>query len=345
MTLAVSYLDFGRVVHASDRLLVTRLRGQLPNPFDRLSNKTVLFSAADGMFALSYTGAAYLEEIPTDTWVAQELWGNPISEWSMGVPAITLRGEGDSISIFSAMPKLAGRLQAVHMGSGPFDLDISGWCWKRDRRRARPFHARITNRVAPGHQFSIQGHVRNWYAESLMSPDGHRLRKVVAECIGWPVKPEAMDVTLGRIGRSQSADETISAVVGLMEGAAGERGSTVGSNYLVIYMPRPSHGKIYVLNRPTMAAQLKIDGEPTQAALSPWIVTRFQLRAPAVLIGSWPVEANGMEILLVGSPPAGDRYVSLLDTLERPDARGKRAVRPNLSTHRKWPSLPPTPAD
>lgn len=66
------------VFHISDRLLSQRTAGTAL-PFDLNSNKSVIFCATDAHVVAAYTGRAYLDNIPTDTFIAQSLLGQPLS--------------------------------------------------------------------------------------------------------------------------------------------------------------------------------------------------------------------------------------------------------------------------
>src|SRR5687768_3299290 len=65
VTLILDWLRRSYVYQVSDRLLST------PNgPFDRTSNKTVVYVACDGYTSMTYTGAAFIGRTPTDEWIA-----------------------------------------------------------------------------------------------------------------------------------------------------------------------------------------------------------------------------------------------------------------------------------
>lgn len=61
------------VVQVSDRLVTDGGREH-----DRLANKTALFQATDGLFAISYAGPANFKDLPTDVWIAQTLYGKEL---------------------------------------------------------------------------------------------------------------------------------------------------------------------------------------------------------------------------------------------------------------------------
>lgn len=69
MTLHLTALTPTYVLQVSDRRL-TRLDTRQTYP---LANKNVVFAASDGIVTIGYTGPAYLEGVPTDTWIACKL--------------------------------------------------------------------------------------------------------------------------------------------------------------------------------------------------------------------------------------------------------------------------------
>ena len=88
-----------RAFHVSDRLL-TQSVGTTENPryqeFDPLSNKTVVLRTPDAFVVFGYSGRAYLDGMPTDSWIAQSLMGTSLTGgsfvWHLGgdPPAIPL---------------------------------------------------------------------------------------------------------------------------------------------------------------------------------------------------------------------------------------------------------------
>jgi hypothetical protein len=68
---------------ATDRL-VSRSRVA----FDRAANKNLLYSAPDATVLLAYTGSAYIENLPTDEWIARSITG--VQEPSPPLPGTPL---------------------------------------------------------------------------------------------------------------------------------------------------------------------------------------------------------------------------------------------------------------
>ena len=70
MTLNLTLLTTTYVMQVSDRRLTDLLSG---GEFDAVANKNVVYLARDGIFTICYSGPAYLEGVPTDTWIACKL--------------------------------------------------------------------------------------------------------------------------------------------------------------------------------------------------------------------------------------------------------------------------------
>jgi hypothetical protein len=77
MTQILSVVTRKCVFHASDRLLTQTSEVQTTD-FDRNSNKTIVFCARDAQVVVGYSGRAYLDNLPTDTFIAQALIGIPL---------------------------------------------------------------------------------------------------------------------------------------------------------------------------------------------------------------------------------------------------------------------------
>ena len=68
MTQIVSAFLKGLAFQVSDRLVT-----QAHREFDPQYNKTVVFRASDGIVSIGFAGHAYLENLPTDTWIVKTL--------------------------------------------------------------------------------------------------------------------------------------------------------------------------------------------------------------------------------------------------------------------------------
>lgn len=73
MTLIVTIATPRVVLQAGDRLLTRKSSTGGYESFDPVSNKSILYEAADGLFTLSYSGRAHIGTRTTDEWIAAAL--------------------------------------------------------------------------------------------------------------------------------------------------------------------------------------------------------------------------------------------------------------------------------
>jgi hypothetical protein len=85
-------------MQVSDRL-VTEIRpaDRATRPFDALSNKSIIFRALNAIVSMGYVGSAYVDRKPTDEWIAEQLWGEPLTDRTPDGRMI--HGEGPTGSI------------------------------------------------------------------------------------------------------------------------------------------------------------------------------------------------------------------------------------------------------
>ena len=77
MTLVLTALFPAAVVQVSDRLATLQGSGR---PHDSLANKSVICQTSDGLFAFGYSGPAYINDMTTDRWLAETLWGGELPQ-------------------------------------------------------------------------------------------------------------------------------------------------------------------------------------------------------------------------------------------------------------------------
>jgi hypothetical protein len=70
MTLVLSLATPAYLLHVSDRLV-----SRTGVPHDRLAHKTVVLRGTDGLLVFGCTGLAFVDGVPTDTWIADVLSG------------------------------------------------------------------------------------------------------------------------------------------------------------------------------------------------------------------------------------------------------------------------------
>ena len=128
MTLVISVATPGYGLHVSDRLV-----SRAGAPYDALSNKTVVFRATDGLIVLGYTGAAFLDKIPTDTWIADVVSGGMCADADGAIMHGTfpIRDTGSTLAELSQRLR-TGRIFDVLHGA----VCATGWQWNARRAHA-----------------------------------------------------------------------------------------------------------------------------------------------------------------------------------------------------------------
>src|SRR5207253_2787336 len=111
-------------LHVSDRLV-----SKGGTPHDLLANKTVLLRAADGLLALGYTGPAYIEGKPTDTWIAETVSGTVLGhEGAVRMGTSPIRDIGWSLHLLCQRLRADPDFQRIG-GS----VSGVGWQWNPKR--------------------------------------------------------------------------------------------------------------------------------------------------------------------------------------------------------------------
>jgi len=280
VTLIVSLIGARGVVQACDRRTSWRPRKHLKE-FDAFANKTVLFLAREAAVSMSYTGLAFLDDIPTDQWMAECLRGDPLPRqpggedpgmWQMvlGMPA-------NWPSIDSALHRLTvelerayGRLPADERGE-PLHIVVVGVRWASDQ--AKPFNASI-QKEATRLTFSLK-----W--DTAAPIRGGRIIYAPAVHVS-SARRKAMYARLHTL----TLEETEAAFVELIRQIA-EWNQAVGPHLTTVCIHPPRQGVIDVRFRsaPRIKRRKAVRGGGTQVAYSPWVISPMTRQAPTEVGG------------------------------------------------------------
>ncbi|AXH50496.1 hypothetical protein SEA_RUTHY_33 [Gordonia phage Ruthy] len=127
MTLILGGVTRGYAFHASDRLITRTRQKNETEAWDLASNKTVIVTGADCWLVIGYTGLAYLDDIPTDQFIAQAIAGTTnmvgMGGWhqppeQLHYRAITSRIEHAMAAAYNRLPVAARRYQTTLLGVG-----------------------------------------------------------------------------------------------------------------------------------------------------------------------------------------------------------------------------------
>ena len=132
VTLVIATASRYFAVMVSDRMVTVSQDRRPIRIFDPSSNKSIVFISSDCVLLFGYTGFAYLDQIPTDQWIAQELWGAPIvADDSGSVPMVGGRRPGRK-QINQILYGLRNRLRATP-GGDQVEIMAVGYRYCRNR--------------------------------------------------------------------------------------------------------------------------------------------------------------------------------------------------------------------
>lgn len=164
MTQILGVVTRGRAFHVSDRL-VTRKTGYEFEEYDVLSNKTVVFGASNAIVTIGYSGQAFIEGLPTDSWIAKSLIDLPeVPESLMWRPSRELKWP----SIGEALERLRHKAES-ELSRSTIDQSIApkfsvvGWSWKtfaNNRTLGYPLLCEIE--IESSSTYSIKYSAKHW---------------------------------------------------------------------------------------------------------------------------------------------------------------------------------------
>lgn len=286
MTLILTHSSAAGVLQVSDRLL-----NQNGQPFDALSNKSVLFLAKNGLIALGYTGRAYIDSTPTDRWIARKLArDDTLQDDGFGALQTGFELPQSWMQVREAILYLGHELMKAFtrpknlLGLKFLAIDIQGWQWptkgwRWELRRARPVRYLLHNDPVPG-VFAIETTPRYWGWET-----GHFA--FTATPSGW-LKSEMNADSMQRLQNAVSLEEIEEILVETVREVSKKHPGMVGPHCLSITLPRPS---ISQLVKSSYLPELST-GTPAELVpgYTPWVIAPDTVLSPTVVNGPGELE-------------------------------------------------------
>lgn len=304
MTQHLAFVHRDGVVHVSDRLVTADGSGA---PFDSLANKAVLLEANDAFVSMGYTGVAYLEDMPSDQWIAGVVWGQPLTASGFSTGGALLLGD-----VGYLVRRLVEQLARVaredaQLRSHGITILGAGFQWKRKTGRVRPVAFRIICGNGAVRVFRIP---RRWEP-----PDTFRL--IAAPAIDDARRQQLFASLTGRLDKEQII-ETLSGAIRQIADAK----PTVGHHCMAVFVPRGSA-------RPALTRFLPDPKSPSSpgsgavvsgipAAFSPYVVCAGRLIHPTELAGHWFIEGGRITVEMQGADLPPDRASGALKSVTRP---------------------------
>jgi len=285
MTLILTRAFYRSIIQVSDRAITVESQ-----PYDLLSNKALICLLPDALIAISYTGLAYINTLPTDQWIAQAISG--VSYNTPSKPSALAIGDlGTKIRIGPMLQSLKDKFNSTISNLGnrerrtwetyPFVIVIDGWQWN-SKGHHRPVLYRLVKQ--PGSiKIGITMRPRNWYVDRrlkvIMTPHGHlddsELNQLLSDVFGVP-PPVALS-------RMADAIQFVSS-----------RSSLVGPHSVAIWLPPPTRRYAEVHYIPGTR-----DPEQIPVAYSPWVIGPGYVHAPSEITGDYSDQIGNLQIKFV----------------------------------------------
>jgi hypothetical protein len=296
MTLIVSCLySESFVAQITDRRVTT----QSGKPFDELSNKTLIYWAKDAIVSMAYTGPAYIEDWPTDAWIAWKLWGKSLDRFNNTGGGNIIRVPPHQYHIGQAIRLLESELKASEIArtKSAFELHIVGWKWKLGKSslkgKKRPIPVQWMMVQKPDNEIKTQyiAHKRHPLLALHAAPDrnitidnlegiSERIRRSLADSRGAPWED-----------RSRKIEDEV--VKSIRDVAAAN--PFIGQDCMSVLIA-PPHRQPFVRVRfftesVYRARDLGVKSAPEQyeASFSPWIIGPSSAMAPQLILAEWSV--------------------------------------------------------
>lgn len=329
MTQILGAIAWRHAFHVGDRLVTQKRKGSY-EPFDSRANKSIVFRAKNAIVAIGYSGLAFIDGYPTDTWIISTLLGRPPEEYasitSLADDSFSWKGINESVRRLKiGYEEAYKRLSSAERKAGPQFFNIVGWMYDKRRGRNRPFFCEMrSNPANPARLDASYGkHSWAWDRKFMLqtTPDIPRTH------VEWTRKKLA---TQG----NKSPDEFERILIAAIRRIAKER-QTVGSTCMCIQI-RPFAETQVVVRYANPRTEDKIlppsSGKRTVPieAYSPYVVAPPTIWAPSHIHGgdAWSQEMYGYKFSwkLVGLNREKRPTQFFRGTQPRPDdpLRGKR---------------------
>jgi hypothetical protein len=267
MTLILTLPSARYVLQVSDRL-TTRAQ----DPFDRHSNKNVIFLARDALVSIGYSGHAYLNGVPTDQWIAQTLRGEDLSRpeergtFTVGRVARWL-DIGESVELLRREYERVFSSPPMSIQKSDQLLVLAGWQW--NRRLTRPIALAIHNTDSDSRQtFKIERSPRHW----------KRGQFYIGQIPSSHLSTESLEELLVQLRQVlASPDKTESLLISTVRRVANESTpAVIGQDCMSILLPPPSSHTVLVRYVPLVEERAVITHGRLQrqvpVAFSPFII-------------------------------------------------------------------------
>jgi hypothetical protein len=307
VTLVISVATPGCALHVSDRLV-----SKAGAPYDAYANKTIVFRATDGLVAIGYTGAAFLDGIPTDTWIADVVSGGVCA----GLDGAIMHGTFPIRDTGSTLAELSQRLRASLVFEALHGVVCAtGWQWNARRKRAycRPV-LWVLNRDSGALRW------RQYMPRHL--PE--RRTQFRMFWIGdWPLGDEAWSDLVTSVGAAgPDVDLVEDMIVNRIREASEQRVGSIGGHCMsVVVKPGAGYPNARVRFLPATPHFARAFDQDVDVAFTPWMVAPDAIHAPALTVSGLNC-GQGLLTYAIEAPDVPDEQIlkGAFQTQRRPSS-------------------------
>jgi hypothetical protein len=275
MTLVLAVATPAYALHVSDRLVS---KGGAPH--DPLANKTVVFRATDGLVAFGYTGPAFIEGVPTDTWLADAISGGCCvdDDGAMRYGDFPVRDVGPTLRL--VCQRLRDQPLFQRFGG---EVSAGGWQWDGKRESAL-----VRDVLWVLHSGS--GRLQWQQLVPRHAPERKEVFRMVWTG-DWALTPKDWRQLLSEVGACGDEWQRVQQLlVRAIRQASDEKPGTIGRHCMSVLLRPWLFPNALVRFLPDGPHQGTAFGETIGTAYSPWMVAPDAIHAPAVLVGGLACE-------------------------------------------------------
>lgn len=294
MTLVLSVATPAYSLQVSDRLV-----SKGGEPFDPLANKSVVLRATDGLLAFGYTGLAFLDGMPTDTWIADRISGGACAEigGALAYGSFAVRDVGSSLLALSE--PLQGH-QGFHEYGG--EICAVGWQWDGKRQSA----------MVRDVLWRLQGQGKKLRWSQLVPrhlPERGEVFRMSATG-NWALSAESWQTLLARVaGAGADWERAEKLLVEAIRASAEHAPGSIGAHCMSILLRPWVFPNALVKFLPKSPHQGDAMGQSVEVSYSPWMVAPDAIHAPAVSVGGLSCEQGLLPYTMEAPPPPADQVL------------------------------------
>jgi hypothetical protein len=323
MTLILTFGTPRYIIQVSDRFVT---QGQ--RLFDPVSNKTVIYYAKNAIVSIGYSGLAYLEDVPTDQWIAQKMRGEDrYPESEPGKPPAMISGRAQHwLDIGRSMELIRHDCGEVFSRVAPQvrprqQFAIAGWQWRCRGRRgmARPIVCEVGNSEEPSgrHVFRAECGPRYWHWEGR----NRLFLSWIPDCN--PLSASEMSNLEDELKRTWPSPDASGRLLVETIRLAARKSSSVGPDCMCVFMPPPSAGIVDVSYVSARQPRALVTGGEKPLSLpvtfTPWLVGPDSVVAPSMLVGSLSGNLGPITVSIRGPEgPPGTGIRAVMSSQARP---------------------------